>query len=249
VSQIGATTKKVIGVVEEKLDTLEFLEEPIREGENERIEFKARTPPDAQLARVLTAFANTNGGLIVIGVNQEGEVVGISSQEADDFEARVSSLAPSLDVPLVQWGSGILKDKIVSYASIDPVPDDSKPVLTSRAEAFTRRGTEEVRFEYRSAEPASVPPVSSDYRRAFVAMSLRDEEEPALVDYFNAVERAATRCRHRLKLFRIDMQEGDFEIFQEVMNQIDKCDLVLVDFTLNPANRYFEVGLGVPESL
>ena len=73
-------------------------------------------------------------------------------------------------------------------------------------------------------------------------MSFREAEEPALVDYWNAMQRAVTVTRLPIELRRIDLVEGDYEISQEVMNEIDEADIVLADFTLNARNVYFELG-------
>jgi nucleoside 2-deoxyribosyltransferase len=40
----------------------------------------------------------------------------------------------------------------------------------------------------------------------------------------------------------MDVVEGDYEISQQIMKEIDDATIVLADFTLNPANVYFEVG-------
>ena len=76
----------------------------------------------------------------------------------------------------------------------------------------------------------------------FVAMSLRVEEEPALVDYFAAISRAVATTGLPMSVERIDLQEGDYEISQEIMNRISEADIVLADFTLSPLNVYFELG-------
>jgi hypothetical protein len=74
-------------------------------------------------------------------------------------------------------------------------------------------------------------------------MSFRQEEEPPLVDYFRAMERAAERVPSpRIELVRIDRVEGDYEISARIMEEIDRCDALLADFTLNPRNVYFELG-------
>lgn len=73
-------------------------------------------------------------------------------------------------------------------------------------------------------------------------MSFRNEEEPALVDYYRAIERAVNRLGIPIDLKRIDLEEGDYEISNEVMYQIDQCDIVIADFTLSSANVYFELG-------
>ena len=77
---------------------------------------------------------------------------------------------------------------------------------------------------------------------AFVAMSFRNEEEPALEDYFRAMQRAAQRTELPIELARIDLQEGDYEISQKIMSEIEKADIAIVDFTLNAQNVYFEIG-------
>lgn len=76
----------------------------------------------------------------------------------------------------------------------------------------------------------------------FVAMSFRQEEEPALVDYYRAMERAAEKTKLPVRLTRMDLVEGDYEISQKLMDDIDKADIVIADFTLRPANVYFELG-------
>jgi nucleoside 2-deoxyribosyltransferase len=73
-------------------------------------------------------------------------------------------------------------------------------------------------------------------------MSFRAEEEPELVDYFEAMKRACLATKLPIELVRIDLVEGDYEISQKIMDEIDEADIVLADFTLSPANVYFELG-------
>jgi len=77
----------------------------------------------------------------------------------------------------------------------------------------------------------------------FVAMSFCTEEESSLVDYYKSMERAAGRCStSNIILRRIDEMQGDYEITQALMKEIDNSDVVLADFTLSPQNVYYEVG-------
>jgi predicted HTH transcriptional regulator len=48
----------------------------IAAGEGKNLEFKRGLPGDAKLARTLCAFANTRGGLLLIGVGDRGDLVG-----------------------------------------------------------------------------------------------------------------------------------------------------------------------------
>lgn len=57
----------------------------IAKGENKNMEFKVELPSSISLAKTAIAFANTGGGKIVIGVNNEGELIGLKP-EVDVFE-------------------------------------------------------------------------------------------------------------------------------------------------------------------
>ena len=57
--------------------------EMIEEGENIQCEFKRHfTTPD-KIAREMIAFANTKGGYIIFGVDDDREVVGVDSEKAE----------------------------------------------------------------------------------------------------------------------------------------------------------------------
>lgn len=50
----------------------------IKQPENERVEFKAVLPPSRVLAKVISSFANTNGGYLILGVLDDGTPKGLS---------------------------------------------------------------------------------------------------------------------------------------------------------------------------
>jgi nucleoside 2-deoxyribosyltransferase len=73
-------------------------------------------------------------------------------------------------------------------------------------------------------------------------MSFRDDEEPALVDYWHAMKRAATRAWGNFDLKRIDDVDGDYEVIDRIYQEIDAADMVIADLTMSPANVYLELG-------
>ena len=83
---------------------------------------------------------------------------------------------------------------------------------------------------------------ASPLTRIFVAMSFRHEQEPALVDYWHAMQRAAKRAAGEFDLRKIDEIEGGYEIVTRICREIDSADLVIADLTLSPANVYLELG-------
>ena len=54
--------------------------ELIAQGEGTRLEFKSTISSANRIAKTLVAFANTSGGLLVIGVDDDGRVSGIESE-------------------------------------------------------------------------------------------------------------------------------------------------------------------------
>ncbi|MGF7213980.1 putative HTH transcriptional regulator [Spirosoma lacussanchae] len=56
------------------------LDELIGQGESVRLEFKRSLSSAHRIARTLTAFANTAGGTLLIGVADDGRIVGVPSE-------------------------------------------------------------------------------------------------------------------------------------------------------------------------
>jgi predicted HTH transcriptional regulator len=58
-----------------------YLKKIIAEGENQKLDFKYCVSDSRKIARTLTAFANSDGGRILIGVRDNGSIAGIRSDE------------------------------------------------------------------------------------------------------------------------------------------------------------------------
>ena len=58
-----------------------FLLSLIREGEHQQQDFKYRVADAHKLARSVSAFANTDGGRLLIGVRDDGHLSGVRSEE------------------------------------------------------------------------------------------------------------------------------------------------------------------------
>lgn len=63
----------------------------LSKGEGMRVEFKRLLPRDERAARTLCAFANTRGGLLLVGVTDRGRVHGL--HQPDEVEARLRRIA------------------------------------------------------------------------------------------------------------------------------------------------------------
>ena len=59
------------------------LEELIDDGEGFSLEFKRRISSPEKIARTLISFANTKGGTILFGVDDDGTIVGVESEKSE----------------------------------------------------------------------------------------------------------------------------------------------------------------------
>lgn len=104
---------------------MNILKSYIREGEHQRQDFKFRVDDAKKIARTLAAFANTDGGRLLIGVKDNGKVVGVNPEEEFHVIQGAASLycKPELSVK-----TQIMQDdhKLVLEVTVDEV--ENKPV-------------------------------------------------------------------------------------------------------------------------
>lgn len=55
----------------------------IEEGEGFELEFKRKVSSPEKIARTLSAFANTKGGIVLFGVDDDGSLVGVESEKTE----------------------------------------------------------------------------------------------------------------------------------------------------------------------
>jgi predicted HTH transcriptional regulator len=59
----------------------EFINKLLKEKEGKTLDFKEKITSKEKIAKTLSAMANTEGGIIVIGMSDSGKVKGIDSEE------------------------------------------------------------------------------------------------------------------------------------------------------------------------
>jgi len=69
-------------------DQLRQLSLLVRDGENLHLEFKRRASSPDQIVREMIAFANTSGGILLVGVNDDGELSGVKYPEEESLGIR-----------------------------------------------------------------------------------------------------------------------------------------------------------------
>ena len=81
--------------------TLQELKEILHQGENSSVEFKEFSVRPEAIAREMVAFANGSGGVIVIGVADDGKVVGLGGRPSlEEWVMNIArtSVSPALKV-------------------------------------------------------------------------------------------------------------------------------------------------------
>lgn len=117
----------------------------ISTGESSFLEFKHKVASPEKLAKEIAAFANTNGGKILIGVADNGEMVGIESYMEEEFW--VSQATEDCCVPVPK-----ITIELVSFSGKDillvDVPEaEKKPVYVKgkkQRTVYVRRRDESV---------------------------------------------------------------------------------------------------------
>jgi len=112
------------------------IREVIAKGENKTVEFKLRLPNPYRLSKKIASFANTDGGLIIAGVDDGADIVGVESVKKvlDGFRN-----ASCLVEPVPKTDVSSLKIDNVMIAVCRVFKGDNKPykVVSDRGRLYT----------------------------------------------------------------------------------------------------------------
>lgn len=158
-------------------------------GEGPRLEFKNRVPRPDRIAREIIAFANTDGGTILLGVDDDGSVVGLRDADEELFaldEALESRIEPPVEVRVQRVHVSRRREVVV----VEVAPSEARPHFlrpegdpTRRRAAFVRVGEESV-----EASRAAVDLMKAEGRGDAVHFTFGDAER-RLLEYLDRYER------------------------------------------------------------
>ena len=180
------------------MNALELIER-VSKGEDYHTEFKERLPDNESLARSVVCFANADGGKLIIGIADSGNILGIQNPDeamriADDVafnrcEPSISILQETIEVD----------GKIVLIISIPK--GEQRPYRTKSGIYYLRSGNrcsqaswDEVRRLYQISESvfydespisrASIANLDIDYFRLFLERYLDISPEEGLIEIY-----------------------------------------------------------------
>ncbi|NUN69814.1 MAG: putative DNA binding domain-containing protein [Bacteroidetes bacterium] len=96
----------------------------ITEGEGFELEFKRKVSSPVKIAKTLSSFANTRGGTVLFGVDDDGSIVGVESEKAE--------------LDLIRESAEILCEPPVPYA-IRIVPFNRRDVIVVEVEESSEK--------------------------------------------------------------------------------------------------------------
>lgn len=117
----------------------------ISTGEGTFLEFKQKIASPEKIAREIAAFANSNGGKILIGVGDRGELIGTESYMEEEFWLRQAAdelCIPPLDIQLELLSIGKKDILIVEIPEAEKKPVYVKGKKTRKV--FVRQADESV---------------------------------------------------------------------------------------------------------
>ncbi|MFC2507841.1 MAG: RNA-binding domain-containing protein [Bacteroides sp.] len=117
--------------------TASEIEALIAQGEGQTVEFKETMPKRlVDLATTACAFANSAGGVILIGVNDKGVVVGtdFTNAQRSEVQSALQALLPPISIAIYPVGIG---ERLVWVLD---VPEGSEKPYTVRGTIYQREG-------------------------------------------------------------------------------------------------------------
>ncbi len=127
------------------MEALELLE-VIQQGESSSRQFKERLPHIDSLAQEMVAFSNTEGGQIIIGVNDKtGDLNGLSFQELQAVNQQLVNVASQSVFPPIIIKTKTVSVKEHSLVVVDIKDGTSKPYQDRNGVIFMKNGSDKRR--------------------------------------------------------------------------------------------------------
>lgn len=116
----------------------EYLINLIDQGENTTIEFKTEEVRSESIAREMVAFSNYLGGNLLIGVTDDGKIVGITD---NNLEEKIANIARQNVIPAINFKADIVTFQQKKVLIIEIEKGKYKPYQTSDGKFWIRVGS------------------------------------------------------------------------------------------------------------
>lgn len=112
----------------ERKSTIEI----IKQGEGLTIEFKRIIDSPYKIAKTISSFANTSGGVLLVGIGNDGALLGVSS-ELNELQKLERAAGKLVETPLhIRFSTESLDGKKILRVEIDESPDKPHYALNEK---------------------------------------------------------------------------------------------------------------------
>lgn len=111
----------------------------LNQGENTSVEFKLKEAHPDSIAKEIVAFANTQGGTILLGVDDTGNIIGID--DSKNWEEWIANITRNNVIPSIRAGYNEIQIKEKRIGMIEVPKGVDKPYQTTRNFYFIRIGS------------------------------------------------------------------------------------------------------------
>ena len=170
------------------------LKERILKGEDLHTEFKESLMDNEDIAKSIVCFANTDGGQIVVGVNDNGEIVGV--ENIDEHIRGIDGVVYNRYEPPVTIIQETLSIENKTILIINVLKGDQRPYRTARSFYYIRnanrcrqasgeellrlfQATESIYYDEIEISRASIKDIDMEYAKKFLGkyFKLKVEDE------------------------------------------------------------------------
>jgi predicted HTH transcriptional regulator len=113
------------------IQKIPYIKELITEGEHQQLDFKFEISDCRKIAKTLVAFANTDGGKLLVGVKDNGKIAGVRSEEEYYMVDAAAGLycKPKINFEIQKWtveGKAVLEvtipksEQVPYFAEVEP---------------------------------------------------------------------------------------------------------------------------------
>ncbi len=135
---------------------LRTLKELVKQGEGEHLEFKLKTNHPDKIVRELVAFANSEGGRLLVGVSDDRFIKGLRYPDEDEYiltRTIESSCAPALPYHMEKIAVAAELDVLmISIPSSGSKPHYVVEKDSGKRKAFVRVGEKSIQASYELCE-------------------------------------------------------------------------------------------------
>lgn len=117
------------------MDDKRYLLSLIREGEHQQQDFKYRVSDACKLAKSVSAFANTDGGHLLIGVRDDGHLSGVRSEE-EIYMMHQAAYKYCKPEPSIKFDTFHVDGRTIVVATVPP--SDKRPICAHDEEGKPR---------------------------------------------------------------------------------------------------------------